>query len=382
MTLNVISNFAANVAHQNLLQSQQAATESLAKLSSGQRIVNASDDPASLAIGDQLQAEVSALNQASVNASQATSVLQIADGAYSNINSILVRLKTLAVQASSGQLSGTQRSEINNEYTSLVAEIDRISGVTDFGGTQLINGGNSIAGGPTPAQGTDNIVFRGAWPTSTAAGYTLSYSTTGDTFTLTDGTNSYTGAISSSALNSGSTALTSGTVVTLTGTSSTNSVDIVLNEAFTPNATHASNSITLGGTASTSFSFQIGAGTTADDQITVSLSSATSTQLGINGTSITSVGNAQVASTLIDNAINSLQNFRALLGASESRLQFATTNIGTSLENVESARSNLLDLDVAQESSNFTSKQILTQLGVSELAQANQLPQLLLKLFQ
>ena len=81
MALNVISNFAANVAHRNLMQSDMKLTDSLAKLSSGTRVVSAKDDAASLAIGSRLQAEVAALRQAQVNAGQAVSMLQVADGA-------------------------------------------------------------------------------------------------------------------------------------------------------------------------------------------------------------------------------------------------------------------------------------------------------------
>ncbi|MEQ9122176.1 MAG: flagellin, partial [Alphaproteobacteria bacterium] len=99
MGLNVISNFAANVAHRNLLKTDMEATQSLAKLSSGTRVVSAKDDAASMAIGSRLSAEVQSLRQATVNAGQAVSMLQIADGAMSQTNDILIRMKTLSVQA-------------------------------------------------------------------------------------------------------------------------------------------------------------------------------------------------------------------------------------------------------------------------------------------
>jgi len=107
MALNVISNFAANIAHRNLKNSDAAATSSLNKLSSGSRVVSAKDDAASQAIGSALKAEVMAMEQATVNARQAGSLLQIADGAMANVTEILVRSKMLAVQASSGSSLGT-----------------------------------------------------------------------------------------------------------------------------------------------------------------------------------------------------------------------------------------------------------------------------------
>ena len=81
-------------------------------------------------------------------------------------------------------------------------------------------------------------------------------------------------------------------------------------------------------------------------------------------------------------AIDTLNNSRAGIGAAQNRLDFASANLATAIENAESARSALLDLDVAQEITTLTSKQILVQAGVSMLSQANQLPQNLLQLFQ
>jgi flagellin len=84
----------------------------------------------------------------------------------------------------------------------------------------------------------------------------------------------------------------------------------------------------------------------------------------------------------ISRAVDTLNNARADLGASQNRLEFAAANIATTLENTEAARSSLLDLDMASEMSRFTSRQILVQAGVAMLAQANQQPQALLKLLQ
>ncbi|MDH3663606.1 MAG: flagellin, partial [Alphaproteobacteria bacterium] len=100
MPLNVVSNYAANVAHRNLQMNDTAASSSLAKLSIGRRIVSARDDAASLAIGQRLNAEVMGLKQAVVNSGQANSMLQIADGAMSTTSDILTRMKVLAIQSS------------------------------------------------------------------------------------------------------------------------------------------------------------------------------------------------------------------------------------------------------------------------------------------
>src|SRR3546814_10317875 len=99
------------------------ATSALAKLSAGTRVISAKDDAASLAIGSRLNLEVNALKQASVNAGQAVSMLQIADGAMGKVQDILTRMKTLSVQASSGQLSTTERGMLDTEYQALLGEV-------------------------------------------------------------------------------------------------------------------------------------------------------------------------------------------------------------------------------------------------------------------
>jgi flagellin len=160
MALNVISNFAANVAHRHLTMSDKDATESVAKLSSGQRVLSAKDDAAAMAIGSRLSADVAGLDQAGINAGQAVSMLQIADGGMARVQDILVRMKTLSVQASSGQLSDNQRGQLDIEYQALIGEIDRIADDTTFSGTKLIDGtfsGINFKVGTGTVPGEDNI---------------------------------------------------------------------------------------------------------------------------------------------------------------------------------------------------------------------------------
>ena len=101
------------------------ASRSLAKLSSGSRIVRASDDAASLAVGTKLKADVAVLKQAQVNASHGQSVLQVADGALQQVSDILTRMKALATQAVSGSISDTERGYLNSEFTQLATQLDR-----------------------------------------------------------------------------------------------------------------------------------------------------------------------------------------------------------------------------------------------------------------
>lgn len=521
MALNIISNFAANVATRNLARTDAQVTASLAKLSSGTRVVSAKDDAASLAIGSRLRAEVAGLKQASVNAGQASSLLQIADGAYSTISDILVRTKALAVQSASGQLSSTERTVLDAEFQALKNEITRISNDTEFNGTALIQGdsGNTTNNNNTlTARGVTDVKFDFDTFGVDGFAYRVEFAQATDTFTLTaldsnaaadDGSGpatvnfiltaaqkvtqaALTGAqtmdvaIGSSGitvvldrffstttdLNAVSADNTSGdiSVVTatllntttdlivtaaditsLTGlsaydattgdltinltstgvagtidlnavagiefnalganvtlaaqTTATATIDIKINgniiatldlTAITSGtATAAGGSIkvnigqglvsntTEANGAATAFTFQIGTGTTSGvDTVDFSIDGSSSTALGIVSNDILDVAKALLSITAVGTAIDSINSFRANVGASQNRLDFASANLSASIENAEAARSQLLDLDIASEITNFTSKQVLLQAGVAMLAQANQLPQNLLRLLQ
>ena len=385
MPLNLISNFAAQVAQRNLAMSDAAATNSLAKLSAGTRVLTAKDDAASLAVGSRLQAEITGLKQAAVNAGQAVSMLQIADGAMSKVNDILLRMKSLSIQAGSGQLSSTERTMLDTEYQALLSEIDRIANDTEFAGTSLVDGAIAVSRTANATSfevedGVNEIIFRGD---HTAGGsVTLEYNVAGS-FSVTNNGTVYSGSIAADA-NDGSN-MTTGHVVTLTSTETgvTGKIDIVLDKSYDVNLAKTDASLALTGSNKATFSFKVGTGVSATaDEISVSVNGVGATNLSVNNGDITTKANADAASTAVTNAINDIQSYRANVGANQNRLEFAAANIATTRENTEAARSQLMDLDVAVEMSNFVSKQILIQAGVSMLAQANQLPQNLMRLFQ
>jgi flagellin len=393
MALNAISNYAANVAHRNLTASDAAATSSLAKLSSGTRVVSARDDAASLAIGSRLNAEVHALRQASVNAGQAISMLQIGEGAMREIQDILIRMKTLAVQASSGQLSATERRMLDNEYQALLAEVDRIAEDTEFNGNQLVNGLTEITGGVTGSAGVINVAATGFFEDTAGDDGSLSYtydSAGGGTFTLTatdaasGSAATYEAILSLDYIDTATGLMVTGTAVKLESANSDDKgfLTIALNTSFNPTAAFANDPLNFQTVNTNAYSFKVGSGTAPQDEITVSMNGIGTQQLGLVDTDITNPENADAASEALSLAVDTLNTLRAEIGASQNRLDFAAANIATAVENAEAARSDLMDLDIAAEMTNFTSKQILVQAGVAMLAQANQMPQNLLRLFQ
>ncbi|MDR3436066.1 flagellin [Telmatospirillum sp.] len=137
----ISTNNAANAALNYLNQNSTKETNELSKLASGSRIVQASDDAAGLAIGTQLQANVTVYTQDQTNVQQGTAILQTADGALAQVSNVLQRMMSLATEAASGQVTNAQRSQdINTEYTQLKSEITSIVSSTTYAGQTLLTG--------------------------------------------------------------------------------------------------------------------------------------------------------------------------------------------------------------------------------------------------
>jgi flagellin len=143
----ISTNTAANSAVRYLNINSAQESSSLAKLSSGSKITSASDDAAGLAISTRISSDVTTLQQAATNASQATSILQTADGGASNISDILSRMKSLASESSSATVTDSSRAYLNSEFTSLSSEVDSIATGTRYSGQSLLDGSSTFASG-------------------------------------------------------------------------------------------------------------------------------------------------------------------------------------------------------------------------------------------
>ncbi len=273
MGIGIVFNLSAGIAQRNLAASNKSLGLAMARLSIGRRVLSARDDAAAMAIGSRLGAEVAGLKQARINAGQGSAMLQVADGGMARVNDILLRMKTLTVQAGSDQVSAADRSAIDTEFQALASEIERISADTEFAGANLLDG-------------------------------------------------------------------------------STATVSLKVGTGVSP----------------------------AADEISIALDSISTTALGIDGAGVATRAGAAAASIAIDNAIDRVQTARARIGAGQNRLDFAASNIGTSIENTEAARSNLLDLDIAQGMSDLASSRFLVKAGIAMLGQANQQSKHILKL--
>jgi len=269
----ISTNTAANAAVRYLNINSSQETSALSKLSSGSRITSASDDAAGLAISTRISSDVTTLQQAATNASQATSILQTADGGASNISDILARMKSLASESASGTTTDSSRAYINSEFSQLTKEIDSIASGTRYSGQSLLDGTSAFASG----------------------------------------------------------------------------VSVLV-------------------------------GSSGSDTITVSLSSLTSSSLGVSSLDVSTQSGATSSLTALDTAIDKVSAARASVGAQESRFNFSSDSISTQTQNLQSANSAIKDVDIAAEQAALSSAQVKTQAAVSAEAAANQMPQYLLKL--
>ena len=140
MGLRIRTNVSALKAKRNLNDTTNRIQDNMAKLSSGYRITKSADDAAGLAISEALRAKMRSMEQATRNAADGISLIQVAEGSMNEINNILIRLRELATQASSDTIGNLERSFTNREYNELVSEIDRISNTTEFNGLNLLGG--------------------------------------------------------------------------------------------------------------------------------------------------------------------------------------------------------------------------------------------------
>jgi len=369
------TNISALNASRNLNATSNALQASIAKLSSGFRINQASDDAAGLSIANTLQAQIGSLNAASRNASQAGSLVQIASGAVDTITSILDRMKELATEAASDTVTSTDRQKINSEYTTLRSEIGRIVSNTKYQGQTLLDGtyGVAVSGGTaltTAGSGlgagtSGTVTLSGA---SANATYTIT-DAAGTGITMTDGTT--TENVTQSAAAGAQTVVFDKLGVTLN-----------LDGSYTAAGL---NGLTITTGAASGGRFTVGSGAVVgQDTIDLNLANVTTGAAGLNldGTDLLSLSDAQTVITRLDSAISTVASADGNIGAAENRFTYASQNLASLIQNMTASESTIRDADMAAEMVNFTKEQILQQAGTAMLAQANSAPQSILTLLK
>jgi flagellin len=376
------TNISSLNAQRNLGTSQASLATSMQRLSSGLRINSAKDDAAGMSISDRMTTQIRGSNQAVRNANDAISMTQTAEGALNEVGSNLQRMRELAVQASNGTNTQTDRDAIHSEVTQLKAEIQRVSEQTKFNGQTLLNGSLASVAFQVGANAGETISISSLANVSTAA--------LGGTFTRT------TETFNATALTGYATAIVAGTVsingkdigaINAAGNAQERAGQMVeaINRVASQSGVGASYDAVTGDVSLVSSAAYVvagaGASATATGITTASVGSATTTT-GIGSVNVSSFSGAQLAIGQIDNALKSINSSRADLGAVQNRFTSVVNGLQTTTENLSASRSRIQDADFAAETAALSRAQVLQQAGTAMVAQANQLPQGVLQLLK
>lgn len=370
--MRINTNVSAMNSQRMLGKSSASLARSVARLSSGFRINRAADDAAGLGIANSLRGTIRGLEQATRNAEQANSMLQVAEGGATQVESILERMKQLATQSASDNVNDTDRGLIQAEFTQLQSEITRIVDTTKFLGNTLLNGslGNGVNTTTSTLLGAGTEVTTVEISGTAADTYTVAQDAVNETLTLTNSATNLT------------------QVLDITGDTGVQSYNFnAFDVTITTSADFASDTDTADGTiivtgGNTSFLVSVSGDPSGADAVAFNSVDLTLATLGINADSLATKANAVTAIGNIDTAIGVVSTAYGTIGAAQNRIEFASANTQVALENFASAESIIRDADMAAEVSELTKNQILQQAGTAMLAQANSLPQTVLSLLQ
>ena len=483
--MRINNNMSAVITNKQLLRTENNLTKSMERLSSGLKINHAKDNPAGMAISNKMQAQIDALDRASSNASDGTSVLQIADGALNETSAILQRMRELSVQAANGTNSLEDKQAIQDEIEALKDEVNRISKDTEYNSKSLLDGSldtrvytdnanvsrvnisDYVNPGkyeitikqPAATKATDNATNVGIESTSTGTidvsgtisinGYSVDidkndtkaevyekiraaaevgeaemktddgkftglqasrYGSSASlvlTFSGKDGvtttadfaaalgytadltTDAKTGTMTYDAAKAGK-AGTDVQVELSAGTAIAGTTDTSI---FSSTATVATdgNRVTITDRDGFSMSFLAKEGTTGKtvfdvtdignmtlhiganehQNMDVRIQEISCETLYIDDLDVTTVTGADRAISALDDAIAMVSDARSKIGAYENRLEYATSSLDTFEENMTDAMSRLTDVDMAEEMTNYTQQNVLSQAAISVLSQAN-----------
>ena len=376
--------------------SQAKSTE---KLSSGYKINRAADDAAGLSISEKMRKQIRGLTQASLNAQDGISAVQTAEGALTEVHDMLQRMNELAVKASNGTMSKDDREYVQNEVDQLVTEIDRVAETTKFNETYLLKGDDTKAAvtenvfkkfdvstlnsvisdtskisesndfdsmtGKFTLKFTSGLAEGGTWNGKRIVADSATPTT--EEITLTDAKDAELAALNAAITNSKQ----------VTGTATNNGAAFQMTSAATMKQSYTY-------AAAIDVSLHVGADSTANNRINLSIDSMSASGLHVTGLKVngSDASNATAAINTIADAIQKVSTQRSALGAVQNRLEHTINNLDNVVENTTSAESQIRDTDMATEMVKYSNNNILAQAGQAMLAQANQSNQGVLSLLQ
>ncbi|HTW78842.1 MAG TPA: flagellin [Terracidiphilus sp.] len=432
MALGVLNNLSAIYAENNLNNTNNSLQTVLQQLSSGSQINSGADDAAGLSLVNGLGANSAALTQSETNSTEGVGLLQVADGALSQVTSLLDRAITLATEASNGTLNSSQDAAANQEYQSILSEINNIGTTTTYNQNQVFTGnpaGVAIYTGDSSSTGAsiDNLYFASLTSAGVGdSGGTVQQSDAGEFLDLsvdtpdpvTGNPDLTTAAAPSDGIGGGLTftiTAPDGTPTTITTTST--SVSALIQEINGDDIPGVTASFTTAGAAGTDIAGGVpitaagdtgilitntnasvsitntvvesgdGAGTMyastkAPETIEYVTAAGGDSSADLSDTSLTNQGDAQNAESVLNDAISYVAAQDGYIGAQINTLNAISQVMSTQQENIVSAQNAVQATDYASATSNMSKYEILSQTGIAALAQANSVQQEVTKLLQ
>ena len=389
-------NMSALNANRMLGVTSSAQSKSTEKLSSGYRINRAADDAAGLSISEKMRKQIKGLTQASTNAQDGISCVQTAEGALTEVHSMLQRMNELAVQASNGTMSEDDRQNVQDEVDQLISEIDRVSEATKFNETYLLKGDenktditNTVYSKPQmslveAAMASGSTLTAG---TMSAAGVTTYTFNTGLDVGKTWGgkkvvADTATAGAGEILLKDAKKAELDAMNKVIDTYSSEMGIDKITLVEGDNDVQSKANTFTYHD--SVSLSLHVGADAEGTNKISLEVASMNSDSLGIKGLKVSGKTSLQATGAIdtISDAVSKVSKQRSALGAVQNRLEHTISNLDNVAENTTSAESRIRDTDMAKEMVEYSKNNILMQAGQSMLSQANQSNQGVLSLLQ
>ncbi|HIT88079.1 MAG TPA: flagellin [Candidatus Coprocola pullicola] len=408
-------NISALNSYNQLSGNNSALAKNLEKLSSGYKINRAADNAAGLAISEKMRAQITGLETAQQNSKDGISLVQTAEGALTEVHSMLNRMVELATQASNGTYSNTDRGKLQDEIVQLQEEIDRIADSTNFNGIDLLNG--NLGGYQLPdttlsslgpavksvsISGGDLDVGSGVEITIAAdGGVTIDFATNAPAGGnekwqyWDDATGTWSDTPVKVDPSKGGTIKARAVMADDTAKSELekwDGVEVEITLVAAQDKTAYAQDIDLADpgnpvevtTSGGSKGLNLQVGDTADDynKLLVNIRDMHADALGIGSLSVGSEESASDAIQQIKSAIDMVSDVRAGLGATQNRLDHTLNNLETTTTNLTESESRIRDTDMAEEMMDYTKNNILVQSAQAMLAQANQVPQGVLQLLQ
>ena len=360
---------------------QKAQAKSSEKLSSGFRINRAADDAAGLTISEKMRKQIGGLDRASTNAQDGVSAVQTAEGALTEVHSMLQRMNELAVQAANGTNSEDDRAAIQAEIEQLTTEIDRVAETTKFNETYLLKGDSDVPVSKTLVahdaglKGSFKLDANGAIDT-TGGNWVFELDETlavndevtiaGKEWTIAATTDRANGKLTvADAYDEMEAELTTA-----------NGIGAATGGVATSNGDGTFNITVSKATVASALTFDLHVGADADmtNKISVDVSAMSTAGLGIQNLDVSGADtkNATYAIDAIADALKVVSEQRSALGAVQNRLEHTIDNLDNVVENTTAAESRIRDTDMAEEMVEYSKNNILAQAGQSMLAQANQ----------